>query len=131
MARLNLHAENQAHELILAYLEENASEALAEKINEGTRTLSSCFDFIKNEARKRAVNGCAAVEDSTVYGWAVHYFEETEIEPEEEKPKKEEKPKVVTIPKPQEKKPEQKPKKTEKAEKADQITGQTSIFDFI
>ena len=76
MARLNLEAKNPAQELILQYLEQNASESLAERINQGNHTLQECFDYIRNEAKKRAVNGVAAIEDRQVYGWAIHYFEE-------------------------------------------------------
>ena len=37
MPKLNLETKNKAQELIKAYLEENASELLAEKINNGVR----------------------------------------------------------------------------------------------
>lgn len=38
--------------------------------------------FAENEARKLAEKGAnsACVEDSVVYGWAIHYFEEDSIE---------------------------------------------------
>ena len=36
MVKLNLTAANKQEELILAYLQENASETLADKINSGT-----------------------------------------------------------------------------------------------
>lgn len=131
MARLNLEAKNQPQELILQYLEQNASESLAERINQGNHTLQDCFDYIRNEARKQAVNGVAAIEDRQVYGWAVHYFEENG------KPKAYNVtgPKPVRIvreakkeePKPEQLKKEPKPKKAD----AEQITGQTSIFDFL
>ena len=31
-------------------------------------------------ARKEAVNGSACIEDEVVYGWAVHYFDEDNVE---------------------------------------------------
>ncbi len=77
--RLNLKAENANEQRVLDYLEENASEVLAEKINDGNKTLKGFFGFARGEAQKLAVNGCACVEDRTVFGWAVHYFEEEEI----------------------------------------------------
>ena len=136
MARLNLEAKNPAQELILQYLEQNASESLTERINAGKHTLQDCFDYIRNEAKKQAVNGVAAIEDRQVYGWAVHYFEEdgnpgdapkvdapTAYNVSGPKPVK-----IVREAKPEQPKQEPKPKKTEKS---DQITGQTSIFDFI
>ena len=79
MARLNLKADNKNQEIVLAYLEENASEPLAEKINTGAKTLAGCWDFIRKEARKKAMNNVAVIEDVEVFGWAVHYFEEDEI----------------------------------------------------
>lgn len=140
MARLNLEAKNQPQALILAYLEQNASESLAERINQGNHSLQDCFDYIRNEARKQAVNGVAAIEDRQVYGWAVHYFEENGNPgdaPTDDAPKAYD----VTGPKPvsivreakkEEPKKEQ-PKKEPKPKKADaeQINGQTSIFDFL
>ena len=140
MARLNLEAKNQPQALILAYLEQNASESLAERINQGNHTLQDCFDYIRNEARKQAVNNVAAIEDRQVYGWAVHYFEEDGNPgdaPKVETPTAYNVtgPKPVRIvreakkedPKPEQLKKEQKQKKQD----ADQINGQTSIFDFI
>jgi len=140
MARLNLEAKNQPQALILAYLEQNASESLAERINAGKHDLQDCFDYIRNEARKQAVNGVAAIEDRQVYGWAVHYFEEDGNPgdaPTDDAPKAYDVtgPKPVRIvreakqeaPKPEQPKKEPKPKKAE----AEQINGQTSIFDFL
>lgn len=76
MARLNLTAEDAGQKLILAYLEENASDSLAERINAGKKTMSGCWQYIRGRARALAKNQCACVPDSEVFGWAVHYFEE-------------------------------------------------------
>ena len=92
--RLNLETKSREQELVKAYLEENASETLAEKINNGTpfekdektlinkKTLDGFMKFASDEARKLASKGAnsACVEDKVVYGWAVHYFEEDSIE---------------------------------------------------
>lgn len=92
--RLNLETKTKEQELVKAYLEENASETLAEKINNGTpfekdgktfinkKTLDGFMKYASNEARKLASKGAnsACVEDKVVYGWAVHYFEEDSIE---------------------------------------------------
>ena len=94
MIKLNLSAANKQEELILHYLENNASETLADKINNGTpfekdgkpltnkKTLSGFMKFACDEARKIAEKGAssACVDDATVYGWAIHYFEEDSIE---------------------------------------------------
>ena len=92
--KLNLEAKTKEQELVKAYLEENASEVLAEKINSGVRiekdgktlinkkTLDGFMKYASDEARKLASNGAnsACVEDKVVYGWTVHYFEEDSIE---------------------------------------------------
>ena len=94
MVKLNLTAANKQEELILHYLENNASEMLADKINNGTpfekdgkplinkKSLSGFMKYACDEARKLAEQGvnCACVDDATVYGWAIHYFEEDSIE---------------------------------------------------
>ena len=79
MARLNLKADGKNQQILLDYLEKNASEPLAEKINAGVKTLAGCWEFIRKEARKQAMNNVAVIEDTEVFGWAVHYFEEDDI----------------------------------------------------
>ena len=90
---LNLTATNRQEELIKEYLENNASETLAEKINNGIKTekdgksliskknLNGFFKYATEEARKLAEKGAtsAMVEDKVVFGWAMHYFEEDSI----------------------------------------------------
>lgn len=91
---LNLTAQNKQEELILNYLQNNASETLADKINNGTpfekegkpllnkKTLAGFMKYACDEARKLAEKGAnsACIDDATVYGWAIHYFEEESIE---------------------------------------------------
>ncbi len=92
--RLNLETKTKEQELVKAYLEENASATLAEKINNGTpfekdgktfinkKTLDGFMKYASGEAKKLAAKGAnsACVEDKVVYGWAIHYFEEDSIE---------------------------------------------------
>ena len=92
--RLNLETKTKEQGLVKAYLEENASATLAEKINNGTpfekdgktfinkKTLDGFMKYASDEARKLASKGAnsACVEDKVVYGWAIHYFEEDSIE---------------------------------------------------
>ncbi len=94
MIKLNLTANGKPQELILAYLQENASQTLADKINNGVpieidgkkliskKDLNGFMSFANGEARKLAEKGAnsACVEDNVVYGWAIHYFEEDSIE---------------------------------------------------
>lgn len=91
---LNLTAQNKQEELVLKYLQDNASETLADKINNGTpfekdgkpllnkKTLAGFMKYACDEARKLAEKGAnsACIDDATVYGWAIHYFEEESIE---------------------------------------------------
>lgn len=80
---LKLEAKTNNEKIVLDYLNANASEALAEKINTGKKTLSQCWSYIVSEAKKQAQNGCACIEDATVFGWAIHFFEEDAIEAKE------------------------------------------------
>ena len=91
---LNLETKTKSDEIIKAYLEDNASEILADKINNGVfiekdgkrllnrKSLSSFMQYATEEARKLAEQGAksACIEDSVVFGWAIHYFEEDSIE---------------------------------------------------
>lgn len=113
---LKLEAKNPNEEIILNYLNQNASESLAEKINNGKKTLTQCWNYIVAEAKKQAVNNCACIDDSTVFGWAIHFFEEDSIKAEEQKPT----PVKTVAPKPQ---PKPEPKKPQ----AEII--QLSLFD--
>lgn len=117
----NLTAEGAAQKKILDYINENASEALTEKINSGKKTMAGCFDYIKNEAKKKAVNGCACIEDQEVYGWAIHFFEEDAIKEGEIKQR-------AAVYEPEPKKPE--PKKPE-PKKKDDLDGQLDLFSMI
>ena len=92
--QLNLKANTPAEQRILEYLQNTASETLAEKINNGTpfekdgnpllnkKTLSGFMKYACDEARNLAEKGAnsACIDDVTVYGWAIHYFEEDSIE---------------------------------------------------
>lgn len=91
---LNLTAQNKQEELVLKYLQDNASETLADKINNGTpfekdghsltnkKTLSDFMRYACDEAKSLAEKGAtsACIDDQTVYGWAIHFFEEDSIE---------------------------------------------------
>ena len=94
MPKLNLEAKNETQKIIKDYLEKNVSDILADKINNGVRiqkdgktliskkTLAGCMDFALKEAQKLTEKGAraACIQDSVVFGWAIHYFEEDSIE---------------------------------------------------
>ncbi len=92
--KLNLETKTKEQGLIKQYLEENVSETLASKINNGVKItkdnktlinkkdLDGFMNYANQEARKLAEKGssCACIEDKVVYSWAIHYFEEDTIE---------------------------------------------------
>ena len=93
MITLNLTAKGTEQEVVKQYLEENASEMLAEKINNGVRiekdgktlinrkSLEGFMKYATDEAKKQAEKGAtsACVRSDVVFGWAIHYFEEDSI----------------------------------------------------
>ena len=94
MRTLYLEATNSAQQWVKDYLEQNASDVLADKINNGVliekdgktlrnkKTLDGFMSYATEEARKLAEKGArsACVESGVVFGWAIHYFEEDSIE---------------------------------------------------
>ena len=87
---LNLTATTTEEKVLKEYLEQNASEVLADKINNGVpvekdgkmliskKTLAGFMKYATDEARKQAVKGAtsACLHSDIVFGWAIHYFEE-------------------------------------------------------
>lgn len=136
--KLNLTANNPAQERIKAYLEETASAELVYKINVGTpsekdgkplinrKTLDGFMRYASSEARKLAESGAqfACIEDQTVFGWAIHYFEEDSIieklyNPDGTEYKTATKTKTETKPKPTPKAPTQTAQKPQTQPKAE------------
>lgn len=94
MTELNLATKGDDQIAVLNYLQQNATDVLADKVNNGVqivkdgvtlinkKTLDGFFRHATEEARKLVAKdaGCACVLDRVVFGWAIHYFEEDEIE---------------------------------------------------
>lgn len=94
MTKLNLAANGDDQIAVLNYLQQNATDLLADKINNGVqivkdgvtlinkKTLDGFFRYATEEARKLVAKDarCACILDRVVFGWAIHYFEEDEIE---------------------------------------------------
>ena len=94
MVTINLETKTSSQKRLKEFLEQNASEILADKINngvyiekDGKRLLNkkNLDDFVKyatEQARKQAAKGetGAFVEDDTVFGWLIHYYEEDSLE---------------------------------------------------
>ena len=90
---LNLTDQNKQEELILKYLQDNASDVLVNKINNGTpfekdgknltnkKTLSGFMKYACNNAQELSEKGAiaACIDSDTVFGWAIHFFEEDNI----------------------------------------------------
>lgn len=53
-------------------------EGLCEDVLQNEKTFSKCFDYVRNQAKKQAKNGCAAVKDDVVYEWAEDYYHKEE-----------------------------------------------------
>lgn len=101
------------------YLADRAKEdpSVAKNLEKEQKTLDKCYAYIKNEARKQAVNGCACIDDETVYGWAVHYYDEDDIDVKCDDKKVENKPATQKAEGPR-----------PKVKKQDIIEGQVSLF---
>ena len=90
---LNLTATTTEEKVLKEYLEQNASEVLADKISNGVpvekdgkkliskKTLTGFMKYATEEARKQAAKGAttACLHSDIVFGWAIHYFEEDSI----------------------------------------------------
>ena len=90
---LQLTATTTEEKVLKEHLEQNVSEVLADKINNGVpvekdgkklvsrKTLAGFMKYATEEARKQAAKGaaCACLHSDIVFGWAIHYFEEDSI----------------------------------------------------
>ncbi|MBR4872540.1 MAG: hypothetical protein IKV00_01760 [Clostridia bacterium] len=90
---LQLTATTTEEKVLKEYLEQNASEVLVDKINNGVpvekdgkkliskKTLTGFMKYATDEARKQAEKGAtsACLHSDIVFGWAIHYFEEDSI----------------------------------------------------
>lgn len=92
--KINLETKGNDELRLLKYLEENASDVLAEKINNGVtvekdgttlimkKDLKGFMKYALEEAKKLADKGAIGtyVDDMVVFGWLIHFFEEDAIE---------------------------------------------------
>lgn len=93
MITLNLEAKSVAQKRLKTFLEQNASEALANKINNGVyiekdgkqllnkKTLADFIKHITEQAQKQVEKGeiGAFYDDNEVFGLLIHYYEEDDI----------------------------------------------------
>jgi hypothetical protein len=113
--REKLKTKDATLQVIADYLIEHCEKeaAFADKILNEKKNLNECMDYIMSEARKLAKNNRACVKREIVFGWAVHYFDEENLEwkktsgtvstskTKKDKPKEQPKPKIKLNKKPQ------------------------------
>ena len=117
---------------IQKYLENRAKEdsLFAETYKKANKSIKECCKYIYSKARKLTAGGNAVgIDDATVYGWAVHYYDEDDIKVD----KVQERVEVATpdpVPSAKvESAVQPKPKKKTKKELFDEQR-QLSLFDF-
>lgn len=72
----------QLEDSIKNYLDGRAKEdsLFAETYKKANKSIKECCKYIYSQAHKLAKNDNAVgVDESTVYGWAVHYYDEDDI----------------------------------------------------
>ena len=77
--------KNNFETVIKNYLDNRAREdsLFAETYKKADKSIKECCRYIISQASK--LKGCGtavAVDDATVYGWAVHYYDEDDIKVE-------------------------------------------------
>lgn len=71
-----------AKQRIKDYLDERASkdELFAKSYAKTDKSIDECYHYIVEEARKQCKDSeSICISDDVVYGWAVHYYDEDEI----------------------------------------------------
>lgn len=68
-------------EVIKRHLDQMAQQdfAFAERYKQEGKSLDKCIQYIFSQAQKKKTGNCAAIEDAIVYGWAVHYYTEDNV----------------------------------------------------
>lgn len=79
----------QFENTIKNYLDSRAKEdsLFAETYKKENKSIEECCKYIMQQAQKmynKRVNGGIAIDRKTVYGWAVHYYDEDDIKLEGE-----------------------------------------------
>lgn len=102
-------------------------EDMNEKYLNEEKSIKQMVSYIKSEAYKQAKNNMAFVDDEVVFGWAIHYWDESN---EKLGLVKKEEPKKVEPQEPEEDKSDSKEEIIEnKKETKWQPEGQLTIFD--
>jgi hypothetical protein len=78
-----LRSDNQIGLPICAYLLDQCekNEALRNDIeSKNSRSVTGMIAYVRKKAKHLAVNGMAAVEDQTVYNWALDYWHDADLD---------------------------------------------------
>lgn len=62
---------------VLAEMERRAEQGdtrVADALKSKDKNIHECWRYITAQAKKKAVAGCAMIEDAIVFGWAHHYY---------------------------------------------------------
>jgi hypothetical protein len=99
---------------IKTYLDNFAATdaVFAAKYANPSKSLNGCLDYVTSQAQRRAlkqkVNGIY-ISDQEVYGWAVHYYDEPDVQPAAEGADDDDLPELVSVPKKKKSAPAAKP----------------------
>lgn len=76
---------NKFEEAIKAYLDQRASSdpLFAQSYAKENKSIEECCRYIIGEASKQRDGNCAIISDDVVFGMAVHYYDEDDINIEE------------------------------------------------
>lgn len=72
--------------IIQSYIENRAKEdsLFAETCKKANKSIKGCCKYIYSQAKNMAKGGkVVGIDDDTVFGWAVHYYDEDNIEIDE------------------------------------------------
>ena len=81
-----MKANNATEKVILDYFEKNASDDLKKRVEAEKKTIEGALKYCSSQARKHQVRNCACVDDATVFGWVMHYFEDEDAKKWEKSP---------------------------------------------
>lgn len=73
---------NNFESTIKRYLDKRSEEdsLFAKAYAKAGKTIKECCNYIVSQAKKMQQNGCAVIADDIVFGWAVHYYDEDNVE---------------------------------------------------
>ena len=81
------YIKEQANEII-KHITSVCDEEYDELLNQDHKSFRRMWKFVSDRARERAIEGCAMIKDSTVFGWMDEYVgldDKKEVEEEEKK----------------------------------------------